>query len=261
MTDQYDTDERGSMIPATVPPPEQQLLDVDELRAIAAEHGLPYTDEQLHAAAAAGGAYADALRRVTEPGGPRWRGTPSGPDDDPERLDLDGPGPLPEKVRLVMVEWLLHHGIRPDDVPAPCLIERQPRDHRVIVEQYLRHPTSGGRYADRTGDEAARQIVVRDLDYDVEPFPELVQQYAAGVAAQRHALRGVVDDIARRMRMIEQTQQNGIMLRLDELRSALGLHCSGRLHRETGPMQTCVLTRGHYPHAHRDARGNTWQEL
>lgn len=193
--------------------------------------------------------------------GPSFRATPMPPADDPERLDLDGPGLFPEPVRLAMVEWLAHHGIDAVDVCSPGLIERQPRRRRVTIEQYLRHADHGGRYADATGEDTAREIRTYDIAHDVEPFPTVALDYAAGIRAHRARQQSTIREISRQLLQLERVGGTAIVLRNADVRAVLDLGCGAQLRRESGDVQTCVRTRGHFPDPHRDIAGQTWQEL
>lgn len=67
-------------------------------------------------------------------------------------------------------DWCRHHGIDPNDVPASCWIERDEQRRRIVHEAYARNEL-GQRYPDETGQDAAREVRVVQLEAVPSPFP------------------------------------------------------------------------------------------
>lgn len=92
------------------------------------------------------------------------------------REQIEFRGPVPAEVRTVMCEWLLHHGIPPDDViecwrSEPAWIERDPGLRRIA---YLSMELSvdwlpGGGFVLR-GAPVTRTV---QLEAAPSPFPPL----------------------------------------------------------------------------------------
>lgn len=127
-----------------------------------------------------------------------WRGTPPPPADDPQRLDLGDAGFMPEPVRTAMLDWFSRHGINADEVPIPSIVERQPRERRIVHEVYLLND-AGGRYVDATGEDAARMVAIVQLDREPGPFPDVVLDHD-------RALREHRDQVASAQRLLDRLQ-------------------------------------------------------